>query len=328
MIYTVTLNASLDYVVSVPDFRIGYTNRTDSEQIFPGGKGINVSMVLKEMGMDNVALGFVAGFVGEKIKKQLEMRGCKQDFISSAEGISRINVKLKSLEGTEINGRGPDIRKEDIAKLFEKLAKLKERDILVLAGSIPASLPDSIYRDIMEYLKNRNVLFVVDATKELLVNVLEYKPFLIKPNKHELEEIFGVTITDKEQIVPYAKKLQEMGAQNVLVSLAGDGAILLDRFGAIYEADVPVGKLINGVGAGDSMVAGFLTGWITRQSYKYAFRMGVAAGSASAFSENLATKAEIQRIRDNFEIRCGNINIGLVKDRPDDFLSKEESQVD
>lgn len=310
MIYTVTLNASLDYVVSVPDFKLGYTNRTLSEQIFPGGKGINVSMVLREMGMDNIALGFIAGFVGEEIKKQLEIRGCKQDFITVPNGVSRINVKLKSMEGTEINGRGPDIGKKDIAKLFEKLSGLKEGDILVLAGSIPASLPDSVYRDIMEYLKNRNVLFVVDATNRLLINVLKYKPFLIKPNRHELEEIFGVIIADKEQIVPYAKKLQEMGAKNVLVSLAGDGAVLLDEYGTVYEACVPAGKLINGVGAGDSMVAGFLTGWLTRRSYEYAFRMGVAAGSASAFSENLATKAEIERIRDQFEIRRGNINIG------------------
>lgn len=311
MIYTVTLNASLDYVVAVPDFRLGYTNRTAFEQIFPGGKGINVSMVLQEMGMESTALGFLAGFVGEEIKRQLETRGCKQDFIFSAQGVSRINVKLKSIEGTEINGRGPDIGKEDIKKLFEKLSKLKEGDILVLAGSIPASLPDSIYRDIMEYLKNRNVLFVVDATNELLVNVLEYKPFLIKPNRHEIEEIFRVTITDKNQVISYAKKLQEMGAKNVLVSLAGDGAVLVDEFGAVYEACPPAGKLINGVGAGDSMVAGFLAGWLTEQNYEHAFRMGVAAGSASAFSENLATNGEIESVRNRFEIRRGNISVEI-----------------
>ncbi|HCT91527.1 MAG TPA: 1-phosphofructokinase [Lachnospiraceae bacterium] len=301
MIYTVTLNASLDYIVSVEDFRAGYTNRTVSEQIFPGGKGINVSLLLTELGFENVALGFIAGFTGDEIKKQVELRGCLQNFITLPHGLSRINVKLKSIDGTEINGRGPHIAKTDLQKLFSQLSRLKKGDVLVLAGSIPSSVPDSIYRDILEFLAEREVLTVVDATGDLLINVLAYHPFLIKPNIHELGELFDTVLTSRKQAIPYARKLQAMGAQNVLVSLAGAGAVLVDAHGTVHESCAPKGMLKNGVGAGDSMVAGFLAGWLEQENYRYAFRMGLAAGSASAFSETMATRSEIKNVLQQLE---------------------------
>lgn len=293
MIYTVTFNPSLDYIVSVDDFKLGLTNRTSSELILPGGKGTNVSTVLKNLGFESTALGFVAGFTGNEIVKRLNDIGIKSDFISIENGISRINLKLKSIDGTEINGAGPDISEEKVNKLMDKLNQLKEGDVLVLAGSIPSSMSVNIYRDIMADLKDRGVMIVVDATKDLLLNVLEYHPFLIKPNNHELGEIFDVKLTTREEVIPYGRKLQEKGARNVLVSMAGEGAVLIAEDGQVFDAPAPKGKLINGVGAGDSMVAGFVAGWIEKQDYEYAFHMGVASGSASAFSENLATKEEI-----------------------------------
>ncbi|WP_302803489.1 1-phosphofructokinase [Eubacterium ventriosum] len=293
MIYTVTFNPSLDYIVSVDDFKLGLTNRTSSELILPGGKGTNVSTVLKNLGFESTALGFVAGFTGNEIVKRLNDMGIKSDFISIENGISRINLKLKSIDGTEINGAGPDISEEKVNKLMDKLNQLKKGDVLVLAGSIPSSMSDNIYRDIMADLKDRGVMIVVDATKDLLLNVLEYHPFLIKPNNHELGEIFDVKLTTREEVIPYGRKLQEKGARNVLVSMAGEGAVLIAEDGQVFDAPAPKGKLINGVGAGDSMVAGFVAGWIEKQDYEYAFHMGVASGSASAFSENLATKEEI-----------------------------------
>ena len=293
MIYTVTFNPSLDYIVSVDDFKLGLTNRTSSELILPGGKGNNVSTVLKNLGLESTALGFVAGFTGNEIVKRLNDMGIKSDFISIENGISRINLKLKSIDGTEINGAGPDISEEKVNELMDKLNQLKEGDVLVLAGSIPSSMSDNIYRDIMADLKDRGVMIVVDATKDLLLNVLEYHPFLIKPNNHELGEIFDVKLTTREEVIPYGRKLQEKGARNVLVSMAGEGAVLIAEDGQVFDAPAPKGKLINGVGAGDSMVAGFVAGWIEKQDYEYAFHMGVASGSASAFSENLATKEEI-----------------------------------
>mgnify|MGYP000861476059 FL=1 len=293
MIYTVTFNPSLDYIVSVDDFKLGLTNRTSSELILPGGKGTNVSTVLKNLGFESTALGFVAGFTGNEIVKRLNDMGIKSDFISIENGISRINIKLKSIDGTEINGAGPDISEEKVNKLMDKLNQLKEGDVLVLAGSIPSSMSDNIYRDIMADLKDRGVMIVVDATKDLLLNVLEYHPFLIKPNNHELGEIFDVKLTTREEVIPYGRKLQEKGARNVLVSMAGEGAVLIAEDGQVFDTPAPKGKLINGVGAGDSMVAGFVAGWIEKQDYEYAFHMGVASGSASAFSENLATKEEI-----------------------------------
>ncbi len=293
MIYTVTFNPSLDYIVSVDDFKLGLTNRTSSELILPGGKGTNVSTVLKNLGLESTALGFVAGFTGNEIVKRLNDIGIKSDFISIENGISRINLKLKSIDGTEINGAGPDISEEKVNELMDKLNQLKEGDVLVLAGSIPSSMSDNIYRDIMADLKDRGVMIVVDATKDLLLNVLEYHPFLIKPNNHELGEIFDVKLTTREEVIPYGRKLQEKGARNVLVSMAGEGAVLIAEDGQVFDTPAPKGKLINGVGAGDSMVAGFVAGWIEKQDYEYAFHMGVASGSASAFSENLATKEEI-----------------------------------
>lgn len=296
MVYTVTFNPSLDYIVSVDGFQIGKTNRTVKEQMLPGGKGINVSTVLKNLGIPNTALGFSAGFTGEEIIRRVEEMGLTADFISLKKGCSRINVKMKDFDGTEINGQGPDITQEEIRQLLKKLEKLQEGDVLVLAGSIPKSMPDSIYRDILEGLKGKGILFVVDATGELLLNVLEYRPFLIKPNNHELGEIFQVKLETREDVIPYGRKLQEKGARNVLVSMAGQGAVLLDERGQVHMLAAPRGKLVNAVGAGDSMVAGFLAGWLTKKDYDYAFCMGISAGSASAFSENLAEKEEIEKV--------------------------------
>ena len=296
MIYTVTFNPSLDYIVSVSDFKLGLTNRTDSELLLPGGKGINVSTVLQNLGIANTALGFTAGFVGEEVRKEVEQLGVKAEFISLDEGVSRINLKLKSIDGTEINGQGPKIPRKAVNALMTQLDRLGADDTLVLAGSIPASMPDDIYQKIMERLDGRNVRIVVDATKDLLLNVLGHHPFLIKPNNHELGDIFGVKLSEREEVVPYAKKLQEKGAVNVLVSMAGKGAVLLTEDGSVYAAEAPKGTLKNGVGAGDSMVAGFLVGYGESGDYEHAFRMGLAAGSASAFSEQLATKDEIEKV--------------------------------
>ena len=293
MIYTVTFNPSLDYIVSVNDFQLGLTNRTDSELILPGGKGINVSTILMNLGIDSTAFGFAAGFTGEEIIREVEAMGIRSDFIKIDSGISRINLKLKNIDGTEINGSGPEISEEKIEELLRKLDILGEGDILVLAGSIPASMPADMYSTIMERLQHKNVTFIVDATKDLLINVLKYKPFLIKPNNHELGELFDVKLTTREEVIPYGKKLQKQGARNVLISMAGKGAVLVAEDGSVYEAPAPKGTLVNAVGAGDSMVAGFTAGWIEKKDYRHAFYMGVSAGSASAFSEYLATKEEI-----------------------------------
>lgn len=296
MVYTVTFNPSLDYIISLQGFQMGLTNRTREEQMLPGGKGINVSTVLQNLGIENTALGFTAGFTGQEIERMISEIGFQCDFIRTRTGFSRINVKLKDYDGTEINGMGPVIQEEEAENLMEKLRGLQEGDVLVLAGSIPESLPDSIYRDILAELQGKGILFVVDATKDLLLNVLEYQPFLIKPNNHELGEIFDVELKTRESVIPYAKKLQEKGARNVLVSMAGAGAVLAAETGEVYMLPAPKGTLVNAVGAGDSMVAGFLAGWLEHQSYSHAFRMGVAAGSASAFSQLLATREEIEEI--------------------------------
>ena len=296
MIYTVTFNPSLDYIVSVEDFKLGATNRTSSELMLPGGKGINVSIVLQNLGIDNTALGFTAGFVGEEIERRLQEQGIQTDFIPIEDGNSRINVKLKSIDGTEINGAGPKIGPEKVELLMSRLETLGEGDVLFLAGSIPSSMPDEIYSSIMRRLDGRGVLIVVDATRELLMNVLEYHPFLIKPNNHELGEIFGVELRTRDEVVPYGRKLQELGARNVLISMAGEGAVLVAEDGSVQKMPAPKGRLVNGVGAGDSMVAGFMTGWMERKDYRHAFHMGVAAGSASAFSENLCTKEEVEAV--------------------------------
>ena len=297
MIYTVTFNPSLDYIVRLDSFTAGEINRVNYEQVLGGGKGINISIVLGNLGHESTALGFTAGFTGEEIKRQLDGFGVKHDFVQLPEGFTRINVKVKADKETEINGQGPDISEAKREELFEKLDKLSEGDTLVLAGSIPKTLPDDIYEKIMARLEGRGIRIIVDAEKKLLLNVLKYHPFLIKPNNHELGDMFGVKLTTDEEIITYAKKLQEKGAQNVLISMAGDGAILLTADGKHYKSPAPKGKLINSVGAGDSMVAGFITGYIESQGdFETAFHMGVATGSASAFSENLATRPEVEAL--------------------------------
>lgn len=296
MIYTVTFNPALDYVVRVEDFQTGTINRVYQENIFFGGKGINVSTVLKELGMDSMALGFVAGFTGEAIENGVKSQGIATDFIHLPEGMSRINVKMKSQNETEINGQGPNIPKEAIEALFEKLDRLEEKDILILAGSIPNTLPEDIYQQIMDRLEGKGVDIVVDATKDLLLNVLQYHPFLIKPNNHELGEMFAVTLRTQEEIILYARKLQEKGARNVLISMAGDGAILVTEAGEVHPMGVPKGTVVNSVGAGDSMVAGFTAGYMATGDYQQALKLGTACGSATAFSEGLATKSYIDQL--------------------------------
>lgn len=297
MIYTVTFNPSLDYNVGVKDFKLGDLHRTTFEHMLLGGKGINVSVVLKNLGVDSVMLGFLAGFTGDEIEKRAKSYGCGTRFIHLEEGLSRINVKIKTETESEINGQGPDIPREKVEELFAFLDTLKEGDTLILSGSIPNTLPSDSYEQILKRLSGKGICFVVDATKDLLLNVLKYKPFLIKPNNHELAEMFHTEIRNKDDVVTYGRKLQEMGAQNVLVSMGGEGAVLIAASGAEFRAEAPKGKLINSVGAGDSMVAGFVAGY--EQSggkEETAFKMGVSAGSASAFSENLATKEEILAI--------------------------------
>lgn len=294
MFYTVTLNPALDYILQVDDFGIGKINRTKTEKILPGGKGLNVSMVLKNLGIDSVAIGFIAGFTGDELRKQMEQKGVKTEFIKVQNGITRINVKISSNQETALNGIGPDIDEKDIEELLQKINEITSDDLVILSGNIPKSIPKNIYQIICDILEKNNVTFVVDATRELLIDVLKYKPFLIKPNKEELEETFKVKITTKDELVTYAKKLQDMGAQNVLISLGGDGAILLNKEGKVYYSKAPKGKVINTVGAGDSMVAGFLAGYKKTKDYEQAFKMGIATGSASAFSMDLATAKEVE----------------------------------
>lgn len=296
MVYTVTFNPSLDYIVDVPNFKEGMTNRTSKELIYPGGKGINVSIVLRNLGIDSIALGFAAGFTGEEIKRLMAKSGVKNDFITCDEGISRINLKIRNIDGMEINGMGPEIKQSDIDKLYEKLDFLSDGDTLILAGSIPSSMPETMYMDILEHLSKKKLNIVVDATKDLLMNVLKYRPFLIKPNNHELGEIFGLELKTEEELISHAKKLQELGARNILVSMAGDGALLLAEDGSVYRSETPKGNLVNAVGAGDSMVAGFVAGYQKTGNYEDAFYMGLCTGSASAFSEKLATEAEVKEL--------------------------------
>ena len=295
MVYTVTFNPAIDYVVHTGDMVLGQVNRSNAEEMYFGGKGINVSIVLKELGIESKALGFVAGFTGEAIEKGVSQMGVHTDFVKLEKGNSRINVKIKSAEETELNGQGPDIDYEAIAKLFEKLDKLTDGDTIILAGSIPNSLPSDIYERIIERLSDRKIKVVVDATKDLLMNVLKYKPFLIKPNNHELGEMFGVVLKTNDEIAEYAKKLQDMGAKNVLVSMAGDGALLLDENGKTHICGVCKGKVKNSVGAGDSMVAGFVAGSMDGD-YEYALKLGTATGGATAFSDGLATKEKITEL--------------------------------
>ena len=282
MIYTVTFNPSLDYTIHVENFELGKVNRTVQEDIYAGGKGINVSMVLKNLGYETTAFGFLSGFTGQEIERLLKEKGISTEFIHIE---------------SEINGMGPVIRKEDLELLYEQLDTLKDDDVLVLAGSIPSGMPQSIYRDIMSRLQSKRIKIAVDATKDLLMNVLAYHPFVIKPNNHELSEIFDIMIDSKEKAVVYAKELQKKGAQNVIVSMAGEGAVFVGSDGSVFTSEAPHGVVKNSVGAGDSMVAGFLAGYLAKGDYAEAFKMGLCTGSASAFSDQLATREEVEQVR-------------------------------
>ncbi|MCD7801230.1 MAG: 1-phosphofructokinase [Ruminococcus sp.] len=292
MIYTITFNPAIDYVVHTDDIVLDSINRSNHEEIYFGGKGINVSIVLNELGIESKALGFVAGFTGKAIEEGISKQGIETDFVHLEEGFSRINVKIKSNKETEINGQGPKILDSDILKLFQKLDAVQDDDIIILAGSIPNSLPSNIYEKIIEHLKPKKVRIVVDTTKDLLLNVLKYEPYLIKPNNFELEEIFGIKLNTIDEISKYARKLKRMGALNVLVSMAGDGALLVDENNEIHICQAYKGLVKNSVGAGDSMVAGFIAG-LLNGNYDYALKLGTASGGATAFSDGLATKDTI-----------------------------------
>lgn len=300
MIYTVTFNPSIDYILNVDSIKFGKTNRSLKEEVYVGGKGINVSIVLKNLGIDSECLGFYGGFVGDEICRVLKEIGCRNDFIHLAQN-SRINIKIKSNEELEINAQGPNIPDEDLAKLFKKLDRLQEGDMLVLAGSIPSTMPSDIYEKIQEHIKEKNIKVVIDATKDLLVNSLKYNPFLIKPNRDELSEVFDVEIESEEDLEKYAKKLKEYGAKNVLVSLGKDGAFLLDQTNKSYRLSAPKGTLVNSVGAGDSMVAGFIYGFTNFGNYEKAFKYAVATGSATAFSKWLADYDTVKNIYNNIK---------------------------
>lgn len=300
MIYTVTLNPSIDYVVRLNGFKAGITNRTESEEYYYGGKGINVSCVLAELDLDSTALGFIAGFTGEAIEEGIRNDRITTDFIKLEDGISRINIKIKAGEETEINGQGPHITDADLERLMEKLNHIQNGDTLILAGSIPNTLPDDVYERMLERLKDRDIRIVVDATKKLLVNSLKYKPFLIKPNRQEISEIFDVEVETEEDTEKYARKLLEMGAQNVLISLGGEGAMLIDEYGNKHKIGVLKEKVINTVGSGDSMVAGFVAGYEKEKSYSYALKLGSACGNATAFLPGLATKEKINDVLKKF----------------------------
>lgn len=296
MICTVTFNPSLDYIVRVDDMRLGVINRTTYEQVLPGGKGINVSIVLGNLGHESRALGFLAGFTGAEIARRVREAGVSADFIEVAEGMSRINAKIKSNEETELNGQGPLITEADIEQLYSRLDVLSQDDTLVISGSVPATLPGDMYERIMERLDGRGVRIVVDAERELLTRVLPYRPFLVKPNNIELGDIYGVKLETRADVIPYAKRMQQAGARNVLVSMAGEGGVLVAESGEVFDSPAAKGEVVNSVGAGDSSVAGFLAGLAETGSYETAFRMALAAGSASAFSDHLATRPEVEEL--------------------------------
>ncbi|MCD7730251.1 MAG: 1-phosphofructokinase [Oscillospiraceae bacterium] len=296
MIYTVTFNPAVDYVVKTDELIAGQVNRSERESVFFGGKGINVSIILKELGINSEALGFVAGFTGKAIEEGISSAGIKTNFVHLKNGFSRINVKIKSNTETELNGQGPKINEDEVNELYRRLDKLNDGDILVLAGSVPSSLPRDIYEKIIAHLEKKKIRFVVDAANDLLLNVLISKPFIIKPNNFELSEMFNTEINSTDEVIFYAKKLREMGACNVLVSMAENGAVLADENGSIHVIDAPKGKAINSVGAGDAMLAGFLAGFLEKGDYGYALKLGTAAGSATAFSEDLARKADIEKL--------------------------------
>lgn len=294
MVYTVTFNPALDYVVFVNNMKFRAVNRIEKGIVQAGGKGINVSMVLAELGVKSKAMGFVAGFTGAAIEQNVAEHGIETDFVHLDSGLSRINIKLKSDGETELNANGPVIGDMALKELFERFEKLNDGDILVLAGSVPDSLPRDIYQTILEYVSAKKVKTIVDATGELLTNTLKYEPYLIKPNIDELAQIFGERPTSKEEVLDYAAQLQEMGAQNVLVSMAGEGALLLDMQGEVYYCEACEGTVVNSVGAGDAMVAGFVSGMLDNDvDEEYALMLGTAAGGATAFTEGLADKAQI-----------------------------------
>ena len=303
MIYTVTLNPSIDHVVEMNELQEGIVNKVNIENFYAGGKGINVSKILKEHGVENIALGFISGFTGEFIKNNLEQCGIKNDFINVLNGYSRINMKIKTNENeTEINGLGPSISSSNIKDLFNQLEKLSSNDILVLAGSIPPSLSDNFYEEIMKQLSTKNVKIIVDARNNLLLNVLKYRPFLIKPNHHEISEIFKKEIKTIDELIFHGNKLKEMGAQNVLISMGGDGAILITESNEIYRSNIPKGTLKNSVGSGDSMVGGFITGYLKTNDYKEALKLGAASGSATAYSDDLAKISFINELSSQIQI--------------------------
>ena len=301
MIYTVTLNPSIDYFIELDDFKVGELNRIKNDRKSPGGKGINVSTVLQNVGVSSVALGFIGGFTGKFLEDALTERNIKTDFVS-VEGDTRINVKLHSNTETEINGAGPQITSAELEQLLEKFNQFQKGDVLVLAGSIPSSLPSTLYQQVAKSLKDKEVKVVVDATKDLLVEVLPYRPFLIKPNHHELGEIFGVEIKGAEDAIPYGKKLIDMGAEHVIVSMADKGSLLFVG-DEVYFANIPEGKLANSVGAGDSVVAGFIASYSKNQDVTQSFRFGATAGSATAYSEGLATKEKINELISQVQVK-------------------------
>lgn len=296
MVYTVTFTPSIDYIVTVNSFELGMTNRTTSEQLLPGGKGVNVSAVLERLGVPSTALGYVAGFTGEQIEAMLSQQGVHTEFIHLQTGNSRINIKLKSIDGTEINGMGPEISQQDIDALTTQIDQLQADDILVLAGSIPAGMSKSIYGTFMERVKEKGICVAVDTTQEMLRNVLPHNPFIIKPNQHELGELLGVPITTPQQALQYGEQLLQAGAQNAIVSMGKEGAVFLGSDGQRLHLAAPKGTLVNSVGAGDSMLAGFLAGYLKTNDLAFAFKMAVCTGSASAFSKEFATAQEVEKL--------------------------------
>lgn len=303
MIYTVTLNPSIDYIIETDKFKIGEVNRANKEELYPGGKGINVSLMLNELQVENTALGFLGGFIGEYIENTLASNGVNTEFIKLEKGFSRINLKIKNEVETEINGKGPHISEDNLQLLYKKIEKLKDEDILVLCGSIPKSLSNTLYQDIISMVAKKNVKVIVDATSNLLLNTLKYNPFLIKPNIHELEEIFDTKIDCIDSTIFYATKLKDMGAENVLISMGKDGALLIDSKGKIYLSNAPYGDVVNTVGSGDSMVAGFISGYLKTKEYKEALKLGASCGSATAFSSGIGEKKLIDTLKNEIEIK-------------------------
>ena len=303
MIYTVTLNPSIDYIIETDKFKIGEVNRANKEELYPGGKGINVSLMLNELQVENTALGFLGGFIGEYIENTLASNGVNTEFIKLEKGFSRINLKIKNEVETEINGKGPHISEDNLQLLYKKIEKLKDEDILVLCGSIPKSLSNTLYQDIISMVAKKNVKVIVDATSNLLLNTLKYNPFLIKPNIHELEEIFDTKIDCIDSTIFYATKLKDMGAENVLISTGKDGALLIDSKGKIYLSNAPYGDVVNTVGSGDSMVAGFISGYLKTKDYKEALKLGASCGSATAFSSGIGEKKLIDTLKNEIEIK-------------------------